>query len=304
MTYAPLLRHLQIIVLFLSVCSGCKKNVATPPPADVSGSAETLRLAKPITVTADCNYVFNEGALAGWTKVFEDDFTSDLSKWNIWTGGAYNNELQHYQAANLSIANGILSITAKKENVTGSTTPGDATPKNFQYTSGRIECKTPVSANATTPKVRLSARIKLPTGYGMWPAFWSYGDPWPTQGEIDIVEARGQEPFKYQNNYFYGNQPGRNLVRNATGYFTANIDLTTCYHVYELVWEQNKLLSYLDGVLIETKTSGGYIDDMFGKNQRITLNLAVGGNFFTNLDPAKITMGTLQVDWVKVFTSN
>jgi beta-glucanase (GH16 family) len=147
------------------------------------------------------------------------------------------------------------------------------------------------------------ARLKLAKGYGMWPAFWSYGDPWPTQGEIDIVEARGQEPNKYQTNYFYGTRAGRNLVRNATGYITADADLTNCYHVYEMVWEQNSLTSYLDGQVVEVKTSGGYIPSLFGKSERITLNLAVGGDFFNNLNPALIQTGTLYVDWVKVFTA-
>jgi beta-glucanase (GH16 family) len=259
----------------------------------------------PTTAPTVCDYTLDEAALtaAGWTKSFEDDFTSDLSKWNIWTGGAFNNELQYYQAGNLQVSNGNLVITTKKETVTGATTPFDATPKTFDYTSGRVECKTNVSANATTPKVRMSARIKLPSGYGMWPAFWSYGDPWPTQGEIDFVEARGQEPTKYQTNYFYGKTANRNVVRNAVGYITADADLTQCYHVYEMVWEQDKLTSYLDGKVVEVKTSGGYIPSLFGKTERITLNVAVGGNFFTNFNPALIQTGTMYVDWVKVFTS-
>jgi beta-glucanase (GH16 family) len=83
-------------------------------------------------------------------------------------------------------------INARSENVTGPTTPFDVTPKTFNYTSGRIESKANFSASSFSPVVRMMTRIKLPAGYGMWPAFWSYGDPWPTQGEIDILEARGQ----------------------------------------------------------------------------------------------------------------
>jgi hypothetical protein len=69
-----------------------------------------------------------------------------------------------------------------------------------------------------------------------------------------------------------------------------------------MIWEKNTLSSYLDGALLEVK-SGGYIPNLFGKKERITLNLAVGGNFFTNLDPTKIVPGTMYVDYVKVFTS-
>ncbi|KAA5549316.1 glycoside hydrolase family 16 protein [Adhaeribacter rhizoryzae] len=295
------------LLLCLLAAVGCKKDspaIQATPVGDAVAEAKPGTTPPAIAPTV-CNFDVANTTLtnSGWTLIFEDNFDTDLSKWNIWTGGAFNNELQYYQPQNLTLANGVLAITAKKETVTGATTPYDATPKTFNYTSGRIESKTLVSANATTPKVRLMARLKLVSGYGLWPAFWSYGDPWPTQGEIDIVEARGQEPTKYQTNYFYGKTANHNLVRNATGYITADADLTTCYHVYEMVWEQNKLTSYLDGKVVEVKTSGGYIPSLFGKSEKITLNLAVGGEFFSNLDPSKIATGTLYVDWVKVFTS-
>ena len=250
-----------------------------------------------------CNKDLDESALTGWTKIFEDDFSTDLSKWNTWNGGAYNNELQMYQAANMQISNGNLIISAVKETVTGPTTPSDATPKTFNYTSGRIESKTNFSASSVNPKIRIAARIKLPSGYGMWPAFWSYGDPWPTQGEIDILEARGQEEFKYQTNYFYGKTVNRNLVRSAEGFVTTDVSLQTCYHLYEMIWSQNSLQFYFDGQLIKTN-SGGYVPSLFGKTERITLNLAVGGNFFSNFNPSLIQTGSMYVDWVKVFRSN
>lgn len=272
---------------------------------NVSGSPDAVVVVG--TAPTICDYTLNETALinAGWTKIFEDEFTTDLSKWNIWTGGAFNNELQHYQASNLQLVNGALVITAKRETVQGQTTPFDPTIKTFNFTSGRIECKTNVSANTTNPKIRMIARIKLPAGYAMWPAFWSYGDPWPTQGEIDVLEARGNEPTKYQTNYFYGTKANTNLVRGATGVITADASLQTCYHLYELVWEQDKLTSYLDGQLVEIKTEGGYIPNLFGKTERITLNLAVGGNFIARrVDPNKVQPGTMYVDYVKVFRSN
>ena len=254
-------------------------------------------------VNGICDNDLNESTLVGWTKIFEDDFTTNLATWNVWHGGAYNNELQLYRPNNLQIVNGNLAISAVKETVSGPTTPFDATPKTFTYTSGRIESPTNFSASANSPKIRMMARIKLPPGYGMWPAFWSYGDPWPTQGEIDILEGRGQDEFKYQTNYFYGKTAGRNLVRGAEGFVTTNVSLQTCYHVYEVIWSQNSLAFYFDGQLVKTN-SGGYVSNLFGKSERITLNLAVGGNFFSNLNPSLIQTGTMYVDWVKVFKSN
>jgi hypothetical protein len=69
-----------------------------------------------------------------------------------------------------------------------------------------------------------------------------------------------------------------------------------------MIWSQNTLISLLDGNIVETKT-GGYIPNLFGKTERIVLNLAVGGNFFSNLVPAQIVTGTMYVDYVKVFVS-
>jgi beta-glucanase (GH16 family) len=294
------------LILLIGACSEDSPEKITPTPTPTPDPDPDPVVNVPAIAPTVCDFNLDESTLtsAGWTKVFDDDFNSDLSKWNIWTGGAFNNELQYYQAPNISIADGVLSITAKKEAVTGVTTPYDATQKSFSFTSGRIESKTNVSANSTTPKVRIMARIKLPAGYALWPAFWSYGDPWPTQGEIDFLEFRGNDTKKYQTNYFYGTTAGTNLVRNAEGHITADADLTTCYHVFEMIWEKNKLTSILDGTIVEVKTSGGYIPQMFGKEQRITLNVAVGGDFFSGVDPSKIEGGAMQVDWVKVFTSN
>jgi beta-glucanase (GH16 family) len=287
--------------LFFTIAA-CKKNnlqvqqdeeIATAKPAP-----------PPPPVHGVCDYDIDENTIisAGWTKTFEDNFNNDLSNWNIWYGGAFNNELQMYQAYNLSVTGGNLVITPRQETVTGPTNPWDATPKTFNYTSGRVESKATFSASAYTPRVRMMARIKLPPGYGMWPAFWSYGPAWPTNGEIDMLEARGQEDFKYQTNYFYGRVANRNLVRNAVGYVTTDVSLQSCYHVYEVTWSQSELKFYFDGVLVKTNT-GGYVPDLFGKTEWITLNVAVGGNFFSNFDPSLIQTGTMYIDWVKVFTS-
>jgi beta-glucanase (GH16 family) len=294
---AKIAATLMLSLSFFSSCKEANKNVSPTPepgPKDI-----------PAIAPAICDFQLDETGLtsAGWIKTFEDNFDTDLAKWNVWTGGAYNNELQHYQASNIELENGSLLIRAKKQNVTGNTLPNDPAQKNFQFTSGRLECKTNISANSSSPKVRIIARIKLPAGNGLWPAFWTYGDAWPTQGEIDIIEARGQETKKYQTNYFYGSSENNNLVKGGEGFIETSEDLTTCFHVYEMIWEESKLTSLLDGTVVEIKTSGGYIPKLFGTQERITLNVAVGGWFFSNLDPSTIEAGTMQVDWVKVFTS-
>jgi beta-glucanase (GH16 family) len=257
------------------------------------------------------NYDMNEASVmnAGWTKTFNEDFSTDLSKWNIWQGGAYNNEYECYTSAskNLSLTNGVLSITAVKETVTGNTTNTQTTQKSFDFTSARIEAKSTISANSTTPKIRYSARIKLPAGYGMWPAFWSYGPAWPTNGEIDVMEAKGNLPLQFGTNYFYGNTAGTSQVHGNSGLnYVTTKDLTAYWHVYEVIWEQNTLTYMLNGkvirILDNATPPGNYISSMFGKTQNIALNLAVGGDYFGNPNPSTIVTGTMQVDWVRAFT--
>jgi hypothetical protein len=162
-------KSFTLFALFICIMNlaSCKKQM-NPSVQRIVDAIPAAVNNTTVNTTGICDYVFNEAAVtaAGYSKVFEDNFDGGLSKWNIWTGGAFNNELQYYQAANLQLLNGNLIITAKKETVTGATTPFDATSKTFNYTSGRIECKTNISASVSTPKVRIVARIKLPSGYG------------------------------------------------------------------------------------------------------------------------------------------
>lgn len=295
----------MLCLLFVTCSKQVKPGADNLLTDENTGANITAAVSASVNANGICDYDLNETILtaAGWTKTFEDNFLTNLSQWNIWTGGAFNNELQYYQAPNLQLSNGILNIVCKQETVTGATTPFDATPKTFNYTSGRIETKTLYSASTASPKIRMTARIKLPAGYGMWPAFWSYGDPWPTQGEIDILEARGQEPFQYQTNYFYGRARNKNLVSNGATVITSSVSLQDCWHVYEMIWSQSSLQFLLDGQVVDTKT-GGYVSNLFGKSEKVVLNLSAGGLFFSNLNPSLIQTGTLQVDWVKVFKAN
>lgn len=257
------------------------------------------------------DYDLDESALtaSGYSKLFEENFTSDLSQWQIWEGGAFNEELQLYKPQNLIVANGILEIKAIKQRVTGPVLPGSDELSDYDYTSGRIESNFSTGPTAENPKIRISARIKLPEAYGMWPAFWSYGNPWPTQGEIDIMEGIG-DAHRYITNYYYGSVADNPITSDdlTAEEITTTKDLSNSFHVYELIWTKTSLTFLLDGNVIETKvaTEEGqqYIPAMFGKKQNIILNLAVGGGMFSNLDPSKIQPSSVYVDWVKVFRAD
>lgn len=275
-------------VLFTTFC-GCGKS-GTVSPVDTKPK-ETNR--NPNTAHVINDYDFNDSTLtkSGWTKTMEDNFDGDLSNWNILTGG-FQDESQYYQASNLKIVNGILEISAKNEQVTG-----------YNYTSGKIKSKTSISASAATPKVRIIARIKAANGYGMASVFWSFGYNFPTNGEIDFCEVKGNSTNLYTTDYFYGTTTDVNLVTNSIYFNPTDGDLSASFHVYEMEWSQNTLKSYLDGNLVETKNTGLHVPDLFGKEEYVSLNLAVGGKYYTDFNLANVKAGTMYVDYVKVFTS-
>lgn len=294
----------QSLILIASICLagffGCKKLAPTSPKTQ-----GPIVNVNPQTATTVCDYDFNDTTLTanGWTKVFDDEFTGDLSNWYAYTGGV-KNELQYYEPANVQIVNGVLQLSAKHETVTGPT-PGDTTvQKTYNYTSGSIVSNLTYSANSTTPKVRIVARVKVASGYGLVSIFESYGINWPTNGQINFFQVEGDNTKQYETNYFYGKQIGQNLVND--GYYSnpASEDLSTCWHVFMTEWTQNSLNYYLDGQLVETKTVDGYVPALFGKPENIALNLPIGGLYYNGLVPANIQTGTMYVDYVKVFTSH
>ena len=244
----------------------------------------------------------------GWDMIWEEDFSSNLSDWSVWQGGAFNNELQLYQDDNLYIENGYLFIRQRRQVASGPTNPYDGTTSTFAFTSGRIETNA-IYSPATVDggdTIRYSARILLPEGEGLWPAFWSYNDPWPTMGEIDVIEYRGGEPNEYSTNFHYGEETNTVLTNPGAQNFTYNngTSLSDEFHVFEVIWSQNALELLFDGNIVKTYNTEDweYVDDMYDKSQKIVLNMAVGGNFFTDLDETQIPNESfLIVDWVKVF---
>lgn len=241
-----------------------------------------------------------------WNLIFEDNFDGDLSLWNVWYGGAFNNEIQLYRQEQLSLDNGILTISTQRENISGPTTPFDSSQKNFEYVSGRIESQElfgPRDLDGDR-EYRFVASIKLPPGHGMWPAFWTYGDPWPTQGEIDVLEARGGEPNEFSSNLFYGTSAGININQGTEVHHNIGQDLTAGFHTYEMIWRAASIDIIFDGQLLHhyTANSGNNIANMLGKKQKVVLNTAVGGWFFQDQNSANYADSSqMEVDWVRVY---
>lgn len=243
-----------------------------------------------------------------WKLVFEEEFDSDFTKWDVWNSGAYNNEIQLYRPQQLSIVGGVLSINTQRKAVVGDTSPFNDTPKDFEYVSGRMETKEKFGPSKTPGEneYRVVARIELPEGNGMWPAFWSTSDPWPTNGEIDIMEARGNEPMKYQSNIFYGTIANTPISKNEDTEKVHNVDvnLTKSFHDYELIWTQNSLEIILDDKSLFTynANSKNYVASLFEKKHHVIINNAVGGVFFSDTNSKNFADDAImKVDWIRVY---
>jgi beta-glucanase (GH16 family) len=152
------------------------------------------RVALGVALAAICLSQVQAQNLPGWTLVWSDEFdqpdgsSPNSAKWtyDIGATGWGNNERQHYTSRtnNARIENGMLVIEAKQENYQGA-----------NYTSARLKTQ----GKAAWTYGRIEARIKIPRGQGIWPAFWMLGTNitsvnWPNCGEIDILENIGREP--------------------------------------------------------------------------------------------------------------
>lgn len=242
-----------------------------------------------------------------WSLVWSDEFEGtelDTNKWSYETGSGHNNEKQYYTKDNVSVSDGTLKITAKEESMEG-----------YPYTSGRIETITGDGEKLFATKYgKIEAKIKLPAGTGLWPAFWMmpadnvYGG-WPLSGEIDIMEARGRLLNEVNGTIHFGEK--RPFNRSLGGSYTlpSTTDITE-YHVYGVEWRENLIIWYVDGVEFYrtsnwyTMTDGVVAEYPAPFNQEfyLILNLAVGGDYDSGRVPSSSELpGTMEVDYVRVY---
>ncbi|MBX2924640.1 MAG: glycoside hydrolase family 16 protein [Chitinophagaceae bacterium] len=232
-----------------------------------------------------------------WSDEFDYTGLPDSTKWSYDTGGHGwgNNEKQFYtegRLENASVKNGILNITAIKENFEGAS-----------YTSARFTSKN----KGDWKYGRMEIKAKMPKGRGLWPAIWmlptdwKYGD-WPKSGEIDIMEHVGYLPDSVFGtvhtdayNHRIGTQKGKNTFRS---------DLSEAFHVYTLDWDENEIKIFIDQELYftypnEKKT---YREWPFDQRFHLLMNMAVGGDWggSRGIDDS-IFPQAMQVDWVRVY---
>ncbi|WP_181777135.1 glycoside hydrolase family 16 protein [Amycolatopsis pittospori] len=239
---------------------------------------------------------------------FTDDFNGpagagiDTSKWHFETGDNVNNhERQWYTSGTNNAAldgQGNLVITAKKEN-----------PGNYncwygrcEYTSARLSTQGQFSQTYG----RYEARMKLPRGQGMWPAFWMLGTDigsvgWPNSGEIDIMENVGFEP-----NTVHGtlHGPGYSGAGGIGGAYNGP-NFSDDFHTYAVEWAPNQIKWFVDGNLYQTRTPADLNGNrwVFDHTFYLILNLAVGGYWPGDPNSSTVFPQRLVVDYVHVTSS-
>jgi len=243
-----------------------------------------------LTASKSANITVTISPALIWSDEFNTDGAPDPAKWGYDTGigdnGWGNAESQYYtsRTQNVSIANGILKITAIKENYSGSA-----------YTSARILTKDKFAFKYG--KIDVSA--KLPVGGGTWPAIWMLGSSiatagWPACGEIDIMEHKGNEPNKIYGTVHHPNHAGG----NADGGFVMIQNETTAFHKYTLDWSPAQLRFYVDDQLFYTFPNTANLP--FNNDFFVILNFAMGGHFGGAIDPA-FNSASMEVDYVRVY---
>lgn len=235
-----------------------------------------------------------------WTDEFSGT-SLDLTKWQPQIGdgcaegicGWGNNELQYYKAENAVVSNGMLSIIAKRERVQAKA-----------YTSARIRTKN----LADFSYGRFEARIKLPAGAGLWPAFWmlSTNEPfggWPQSGEIDIMEFISAKPDHVFGTIHYGDAYPNNKFQGNDFYLYDGSKFSDAFHEFAIEWIPGEIRWYVDNILYSVKRKADvspYNWPFDNNNFHFILNTAVGGNLGGTVDNT-IFPATMQVDYVRVY---
>jgi beta-glucanase (GH16 family) len=234
---------------------------------------------------------------------------TDLWAFQLGTGSQFgltgwgNNEQQFYLEENVYVQNERLIIEAKRE-----------THGGMPYTSARLWTK-PTFAQQYG---RFEARIRLPIGEGLWPAFWLmprddvYGG-WAASGEIDIMEARGRFPNTVSGAIHFGGAWPNNTFLHADYFFPAGQNINQ-FHVYAIEWDAGEIRWYVNDILFQTRrewhTTGHPFPAPFDQPFYILLNLAVGGTFDGGRVPPNSLFDSpviMEIEYVRVYqklTSN
>lgn len=234
---------------------------------------------------------------------FDTDGAPNSGIWNYDIGdgtanglpaGWGNGELQYYtdRSDNVTVQNGLLIITAKEESF-----------GNSNYTSARLLTK----GKFEQTYGRFEARIRLPNGKGLWPAFWLLGDDsngaeiWPQIGEIDIMEYVGDEPSTVFGTVHGPGYSGGESISKS--YKLDNDRFDNGFHIFGVEWGPDYINWYVDDVLYNQLTPEDVPGEwVFNRGPfYIILNVAVGGALPGSPNEETVFPQTMLVDYVRVY---
>lgn len=243
-----------------------------------------------------------------WDLLWSDEFNEEAGTpindefWTCEEGGWGwgNNEAQFYTCRTENAAHdgdGNLVITAIEENLDGS----ECWYGNCSHTSARLITQDKVEFTYG----RVEARIKLPQGAGMWPAFWMLGADfpeigWPDSGEIDIMENIGSEP-RTVHGTIHG--PGYSAGAAIGNSYRVDEPLTDNFHIFAIDWDPYVIRWYLDGELYGTLSINDIRGNRWAFNHDffLLMNIAVGGNWPGYPPPTTEFPQRMLVDYVRVY---
>lgn len=246
-------------------------------------------------VTCEDGYTENQAGTGEYVLVWEDNFNENGApceanwSYNTGAGGWGNNEAQHYtnRSENVTVENGMLKITAKREFYEGAdfTSARLVTKDKMEFTYGKVE-----------------VRAKLPHVGGSWPAIWMLGASfdevgWPATGEIDIMEHVGNNPNNIINAIHVPAGHGGTAFSNSTP-----VSSTDEFHIYSVEWDENSIRFFTDDQLTFTYAPANQnVENWpFTADQFLILNVAVGGTLGGEI-PASFNEATMEVDYVKIY---
>lgn len=233
----------------------------------------------------------------GWQLIWHDEFDGDSIDSANWTydiggGGWGNSEREYYTSRpeNARLENGMLVIEAREEKY-----------KGLSYTSARLKTQ----GLQTFQYGRVEARLKVPSGQGLWPAFWMLGEDirkvsWPKCGEIDVMEYIGKEPNSiFGTVHGPGYSGGGGLSkRNDQPYAIADD-----FHIFAVEWDASQISWFYDGTKYFTVTPTDVGDNkwVFDHPFFIIINLAVGGRWPGPVGEDVVFPAQYLVDYVRVY---
>ena len=243
-------------------------------------------------------------SMAGWRKVFGDEFdrsSLDRGRWTTcywWDDdgctNSGNNERQWYRRGNVSVDDGVLRLTARRQAVRGSD------GRIYPFTSGMVTTGRSTDRLSKPPRFgfrygRVETRMRLPEGQGLWPAMWMLPVSHRSDPEIDVVEVLGHTPRLVRSHFHFTDEDGRE--RNP-GNGLRLPDTTATWHRYTLDWTPEQLVWYVDGRRTWTFKREQYVPD---KRMYLIFNLAVGGDWPGPPTAATSFPAAMVVDYVRVW---